>query len=199
MSAIKTTLAGGLFFLLPFGVLLFVIGEVMDLALLVARPIADLFPVEDIVGVTAANVIAWVLILVVCYLAGLAARSATLSRASGTLAQTMSKVVPGYRFIRARMEGVFGDELATETRARPVLVAMGGVQRYGLEVSRDPDGARAVVFLPGAPDAQTGVVVRVATDRVEPCAISTAGIVQAMTFYGAPLGQADGGTGAGPS
>jgi uncharacterized membrane protein len=188
MSAIKTTLAGGLFFLLPFGVLLFVIGEVLDLTLLVAEPVANLFRVEDIVGISVANLIAGALILLACYMAGLAARNTALSKASGAAEQTLTKVVPGYRFIRAQLEGVFGDSLSTDSRARAVMVAMGGFQRYGLEIARDSADGSAVVFLPGAPDPQTGIVVRVGADQIEPCAMSTADLVLFMKHYGSSAG-----------
>lgn len=50
MGAIKTMVAGGALFLLPFGLLVFLIGELIDIALLVASPLSDLRPSMGIWG-----------------------------------------------------------------------------------------------------------------------------------------------------
>ena len=55
---IKTTIIGGLLFLVPVGVLVIVLAKVVDLMLLVAEPMADLVPLDSVAGVALANIIA---------------------------------------------------------------------------------------------------------------------------------------------
>ena len=54
--AVKTTLTGGLVFLLPLGLFLLVFSEIMDLFLNIAAPIASRLPQEDWLGIAANNV-----------------------------------------------------------------------------------------------------------------------------------------------
>ena len=54
----KTTIIGGLLFLVPVGVLIIVLAKVVDLMLLVAEPLADLIPLDSVAGVALANIIA---------------------------------------------------------------------------------------------------------------------------------------------
>jgi hypothetical protein len=55
---IKTTLIGGAIFLLPVVVLMFVLGEAVDIMLLIAEPMVEFFPVDSIGGVALANLLA---------------------------------------------------------------------------------------------------------------------------------------------
>lgn len=54
----KTTIIGGLLFLVPVGVLIIVLAKVVDLMLLVAEPLADLIPLDSVAGVALANIMA---------------------------------------------------------------------------------------------------------------------------------------------
>ena len=67
---VKTTVIGGLLFLVPVVVLILVLNEARELMLMVADPLADWFPVESVGGVALANVIAVVALLLVCFVAG---------------------------------------------------------------------------------------------------------------------------------
>lgn len=200
MSAIKLTIIGGLFFLLPFGFLIFLVGEVVDMALLVTTPIAELFPTEDVLGIALANVFAWLLVFATCYVAGLLARLAAVSKASSALGDLLSGIIPGYQMIMDRVSGYVGNKESDEIDARTVAVRMGGVTRFGFEVSRDPVSHKCVVFLPNAPDPGVGTIVSVDRASVTEIDVSRFDLLQFFHFYGRKAPEAlttEAGTGAG--
>ena len=96
MSVIRTTLVGGILFLVPLGVFLLVLSEIMGLALLFAQPIADWFEVNDFLGMVAAHGIALAGLITICLVAGLAAKSVILSYQMDRLDNAFQGVVPGY-------------------------------------------------------------------------------------------------------
>ncbi|MGB5388022.1 MAG: hypothetical protein WBN20_14665, partial [Eudoraea sp.] len=58
MSFIKTTLIGGLFFVIPLVLLALIIGKVLDVFRKLVAPIADKIPIEAIGGITISRIIA---------------------------------------------------------------------------------------------------------------------------------------------
>ena len=76
MNFLKTTVIGGLVFLVPLVVLGLVIGKAIGVMLIVAEPMASFLPVDSIGGVALANLIALACIVLICFLAGLLANEA---------------------------------------------------------------------------------------------------------------------------
>ena len=66
---VKTTVIGGLLFMVPVVVLFLVLSEARGLMLMVAEPMAGWFPVEVVGGVALANIIAAVALVLVCFIA----------------------------------------------------------------------------------------------------------------------------------
>ena len=185
-SAVKTTLTGGLVFLLPLGLFLLVFSEVMDLFLRIAAPIASRFPEEDWLGIAANNVIAWGVLLLVCYCAGLIARFATISKYSEKIDSFLSGIVPGYNLISSKVTGLVGDD-TYDKRLKPVLVRMGTVSRYGLESERNAESGSVTVYLPGCPDPMTGIVVRAEASDVTDLDISASSMIEGLRRGGTGL------------
>lgn len=72
---VKTTIAGGLLFLVPAVLLVLLVKHAIELVGKVLTPIVKLLPVHNIAGIAVAHLLAALLILIVCFLAGLAART----------------------------------------------------------------------------------------------------------------------------
>lgn len=184
MSAIRTTVAGGIIFFLPFGLIVFLMGELVDIALLVAEPLASFFPSEDVFGQSAATVLAWFLIGLGCYLAGALARWSALSSASDKLGGFLANIVPGYRQISGSVaEYLLGKEASSEM-GKPVRVRYGSMIRIGFEISRDAATGIAVVYLPNTPDPFSGILAEVATTDLDPIPAKTTDVMHAIEFYG---------------
>ena len=71
---VKTTILDGLLFLVPLAFLAIVLGKTFQVSMLLVDPIDAVMPIETVAGIAFISVMAIVLIVVVCFLAGLAAR-----------------------------------------------------------------------------------------------------------------------------
>lgn len=183
MSMIKATLVGGILFLVPLGVLLLILSEVMALALLFAQPIADWFGVDDFFGWAAAHGIALASLIAVCFLAGIAAKSMVLSKQMDRLDNAFQGVVPGYMLIKSLVAGELSQ--VEEDVSQPVVrVAVAGGVRFGFEIERDDDTGEVIVFLPGTPDPGTGVVMSVSSEVVTASSLSASKMLKSLRFYG---------------
>jgi uncharacterized membrane protein len=163
---IRTTIVGGLMFLLPLVVVALIIGKAFQISMLVAEPLGALIPVDRVGGVALANILAALVIFVLCYLAGLVARRSSIKEKVARIEGLLIATIPGYAFAKTMVSGVVKaeDEVGKMT---PVLVRLDDYKQIAFEVERTP-GGNVVVFLPGAPNPWSGSVVYVSEDRVEP-------------------------------
>ncbi len=163
---IRTTIVGGLMFLLPLVVVALIIGKAFQISMLVAEPLGALIPVDRVGGVALANILAALVIFVLCYLAGLVARRSSIKEKVARIEGLLIATIPGYAFAKTMVSGVVKaeDEVGKMT---PVLVRLDDYKQIAFEVERAP-GGNVVVFLPGAPNPWSGSVVYVSEDRVEP-------------------------------
>ena len=173
--------------MIPFGLLLLVAQELLDLALLVTAPFTDLLQVDDFLGIALANIVAWAMILIACFLAGLLARMAVISKYSGKIDDFMSGLVPGYRFIKAKIAGLLVSDAGAEQSLFPVTVRMAGGERYGFRVNEDPNEDKQTVFLPGAPNPENGYIMIFASEDVTETNLLPSEIITAMMHYGRGL------------
>ena len=67
----KTTILGGALFLVPLAFVAIVLGKAFEVSMLLAAPLDGLIPLERVAGIALANIIAIVLILAICFAAGL--------------------------------------------------------------------------------------------------------------------------------
>jgi uncharacterized membrane protein len=164
----KTTILGGLFFLLPFAVVVFLIGELAVLVVPVAKKIQEFIPGTNIFGfISLATVLAIVLLVVLCYLAGLVARRSFASKFSGKIEKYLLLLFPRYAILKDQMASNIGGD-ASRPQLAPVLVALDDVARIGFEVERTV--GLVTVYLPGSPDTWQGHIVQVAAERTTPLA-----------------------------
>lgn len=163
MKTLKTTIIGGVLFLIPLVVLLFIVTKAFEFSKAVSVPLGRIFPLDRIAGVALPDIIAVVLILAVCYLAGLIARGKVLGKRIGKVDAFLTDIIPGYAILKGTLTGFMGDTDA-ETVLRPVLVRLDDFDQLAFEVENLGD--RSVVFLPGAPSAWSGSSVIVASERI---------------------------------
>ncbi|MBT8048290.1 MAG: hypothetical protein HKN57_08530 [Xanthomonadales bacterium] len=150
---IKTTVIGGLLFLVPVGFLGFILFKAFDFMLKIAEPMADWLPIDTIGGVALANLIAIAAIILVSFIAGLIARSSLAKNAVDKLESRVLMKLPGYTLIK----GIKGGFESEETPGfKPVALTLGTAERIGLEIQKLTDG-RSMVFIPSAPNALSGI------------------------------------------
>lgn len=165
----KTTVLGGVFFLLPFAVVLFLVGELAAILYPVAEQIQKYLPASlNVANISLATVLATLLLVVFCYAAGLMAQRKFATRFSSKVEKYLLLLFPRYAILKDQMASNIGGG-ASRPQLTPVLVTFDDAARIGFEVERVGAGL-VTVFLPGSPDPWQGQVVHVPAERVAPLA-----------------------------
>ena len=174
MNFLKTTLIGGLLFLVPLVVVGVVIGKAVGIMLVIAEPMAAFLPIESAAGVALANLIALACVVLLCFLAGLVGRTALAKAFSDKAESTILQKIPGYTFFKGMTSMLSPDENAD---LKAVLVSLEKAERLGLEVER-VGADRGAVYFPGSPNAWSGIVQIVSTDQVKPIDIPMMSVIE---------------------
>lgn len=189
----KTTILGGVIFLLPFALIVFLLGQIVQVIYTVAAQLKSVVPQWQLGGVSLAVALATLALVVLCYAAGLAARRSFGRQFSEKIERNVLLFFPRYAIWKSQLtSNIGGDHL--ETGPRPVLVAFDELERIGFEIERTAapsaptaaDGETSVtvtVYLPGSPDPWNGHVVQVSSNRVRPLTATfseAAGVCEAM-------------------
>ena len=93
---VKATILGGLLFLLPLVVVVLIIGKAYKISMVVAKPLGNLIPIDSIGGLALANILAVLVILVLCYMAGLVARFSRIKNKVASIEEMLIATIPGY-------------------------------------------------------------------------------------------------------
>jgi uncharacterized membrane protein len=181
LKPVTTTLIGGVVFLLPLVVALTVLGHALALMAGVAQPVAEMFPNRRVGGVALATLVAALLLVMLCYAAGLLARAALGRTVSVALEERLQAIYPRYTIIKGMTQalGVHG----VKSNLKSVLVSFDDHQVLAVEVERVADG-RVVVFIPGAPDPWSGNVVFVSHERVASVPVEIGALQRALRSIG---------------
>lgn len=162
---LKTTAIGGLIFLLPLAVIGFLLGYVFNVVLLIYEPLKEYLPVSSAAGTALLFLIAVGILVMLCFLCGLATRRAIARKFSRTVEKHLVMVYPKYAIYKDILAGnVGGDALAPSLV--PVTIQFDDAIRIGYEAGRTERGL-AIVYLPGSPDPWIGSVVLVEPDRIQ--------------------------------
>ena len=184
LRPLTTTLIGGVVFLLPLIVVLAVVGHALLIAVQAVTPLVQAVPQLRIGGIALVTVAAVLLLIALCYCAGVLARAAFGRRLSTGFEDKLTTVYPRYHVIKAmsqNLHGAIGQQLL-----RPVLLSFDDQQQLGYDIERLADG-RAVVFVPGSPDAWSGNVLLVDPARVQPLDVDPAGMARSLQGMGRGL------------
>jgi uncharacterized membrane protein len=176
---IKTTVIGGVLFLLPAALLLIVLGYAMRLTGKLVVPISKSLHLDNfgnVLGASAATVVAVLIMILVSFVAGLVARTEFGSRMSRRFEHSILGGLPQYQMVKSMAEGLGHVENAESVK--PVLVSIGDGWQIGYLLETLQNGW-AVVFLPQAPTPMSGNVMYCQVERVKPIDIS---MMQAMSL-----------------
>ena len=178
---LKTTIIGGLIFLIPFVLIVSVLGKAIKTMIVVARPLEKMIPLESIGGIAVIHILAILLLVFLCFLAGLFARGSAGKRAFNWLDSKLIMMIPGYSFIKGFTGTIEKDE--SKTVMIPVLAKLDDQTLLGFEIERLNDG-QVVVFLPGSPDTTSGTVAYMTEDRIQKLDIDFAATYKILRTLG---------------
>lgn len=183
LEVFKTTVLGGVVFLIPLAVILVVLAKIVVMMRAAASPFGPVVPVDSVGGVLLVNVFGALVILFACFVAGLLARRGLGKRAVSSLDATLMDTLPGYAFVKGFAESMAqSDELAESFS--PVLVRFDDYTQAAFEVERSDEHGYVAIYLPGAPNPWSGSVVYVTPDRVRRLEISVAETVKRIRTLG---------------
>ena len=122
---LKTTIVGGVLFLLPVGLVLFILGYALRLATRVAQPISEALHLDqlgDVAGIGIATVIGVLLLVLVSFAAGLVGRTSIGGRISGRFERSLLSALPQYQMLKSMTEGLA--QIEADAGIRPALISI---------------------------------------------------------------------------
>lgn len=168
---IKKTIIGGLLFLIPISILIILLLKVFGFMLKIADLIYKFVPIENILGVGTANIIAILLILLICFLFGLIASNKNIDSFKNTIETNILMKIPGYLFIKAYTEGL-EDHNKEKNELSPIIVIFDDNAQLGFLIEEN-EKSLSSVFMPGSPNPWSGNVIYVERDRIKKLSITT--------------------------
>jgi uncharacterized membrane protein len=183
---LKTTVIGGIVFLVPLIIIVAIIGKAFEIMRKVADPLSSLMPIESVGDIAIVNFIAFALIVLVCFLAGLAARTLSAGKLVQFLESRILSHIPAYAFIKGMTASVAGAEDGKGMTA--VLARLDDYSQIAFEIERLA-GGNVIVYLPGAPNPWSGSVCVMTEDRVQPIDATMMSAVQNIRHLGRGSGE----------
>jgi uncharacterized membrane protein len=163
LQFVKTTVLGGMVFLVPVVILAAVIGKGLQLTAKLADPLARVLPVDSIGDLAIVHLLTLAILVFICFLAGLVARRASVARLVGSLETNILDKIPAYASMKAKAGSVLTPEDTKDMQ--PTLIRFDDSWQLGFKVEQ-AGGGRSLVYLPGAPDPWSGSVCAVTDDRL---------------------------------
>jgi uncharacterized membrane protein len=161
---LQMTILGGAFFLMPIVVLAYLLNKAFGFARRGLKPVAKVIPDQLVSGTTMETIMAACLIVLLCFLAGLFARTLMAQKFTSKLESAMLSKIPAYDHLKQAGSSMMG---LGEMAEHPVVLAqLGDVWRLGVQTDIVQDGL-AAVFIPNSPNTFSGSVFFVARDRVQ--------------------------------
>jgi uncharacterized membrane protein len=160
---IRTTLVGGVVFLIPFLVITLLIGQALDILARLARPLGRVAPRWVDYGETTQITIAAAGLLVLAFLSGVFARTRPGQALVDWVESSVLGALPQFSFARGVAESLeAGDE-----KGRVVLVPSDAGLSLGFLFEEPVEGLYPV-FLPDAPQWTAGSVIFVEEAKLHP-------------------------------
>jgi len=176
---LRATLTGGILFLLPVVLVIIILNKAHHLILKISAPLADSMP-DLVLGLDGSNLIAVLLLIVICFFSGLMFRSTRVRKGVGRLEDTVLSYLPGYAMLKSITSDAIGD--TTEHNMTPVLVRDGDTWNIGFLVEQDGDNC--TVFIPEAPRHDSGEIRIVPASWIKKTNVTTHKAARSLQRYG---------------
>jgi uncharacterized membrane protein len=114
-----------------------IIGQALELTNKLAIPLAESLPVDSIDDFAVVQIIAVVILIAICFLAGLAARTAFAKKLVNTLESNVLDKIPAYELLKAITQSALSPDEAE--CLRPAITRFDGSWQLVFEIERLPD------------------------------------------------------------
>jgi uncharacterized membrane protein len=170
MKFIKTTVIGGIVFLVPIVVFVAVIGKGLEFTKKLAQPLVDSLPVDSTGDLLFVQALAVAILALVCFVAGLLGRTAVARKLVEMLEANVLSKIPAYALMKTKTQSMLSPDDIEDMA--PVVVRFDDSWQLAFEIERIESKNCVAVFLPSAPDPWSGSVCVVTADRVKPLDLS---------------------------
>jgi uncharacterized membrane protein len=145
----RTTILGGAFFLMPVVVLAYLLNKAFDFARRGLKPVATIIPDQLVSGATTEAIMAIGLIVLLCLIAGLFARTLVAQKITSELESAVLSKVPAYDYLKQAGSSMMG---LGEMAEHPVVLAqLGDTWRLGVQTDIAEGSSLAAIFVPNSP------------------------------------------------
>ena len=174
----KATLIGGLVVMLPLGLFALVAEKIVE----IIRPLADWIAAWLPRWFHFPDVVALLLLLLLCFVAGLLAETRAGQSTGSFIERVILNRIPGYSIVRTFTRRIGNVEQSE--KFTPALAVMENALVPAFVVEKHIDG-RYTVFVPSAPTPGVGAIYILAGERVHLLDVSLLTAIKCITSWGA--------------
>ena len=107
---VRTTLIGGVLFLIPLVFVVVVIEKAYKIMKVMAMPLKKIIPIDSIAGIALEEILTIIIMLLCCLLAGMVAHSTWGRVIHRRLDTALLNLIPGYAWMKGVTGGIRDDE-----------------------------------------------------------------------------------------
>ena len=175
---LKTTIIGGVVFMVPIIILIEIVGAALKITNDLASPLTAFIPIKSIGDIAVLNLLAIMVLLLICFLAGLAVRSALAVKLVESVESKILSKVPGYELYKWKLT-----DSPDAEKMKPVLARFDESWQIAFEIELI-EGGKVAVYLPGAPDPWSGSVCFVPETHIKPLDLNLASALEVLRALG---------------
>ena len=176
---IRTTITGGILFLLPIVILIIILEKAYAILSVLARPISSRLNAEFL-GMNGSILITIGLIIIICFVSGLFFRSDTAKRWVKTLEERLLVNIPGYALLKSITADTVGER--SESSMSPVMIQDG--ESWSLGFLCEEGKQHTTVFIPDAPSYDAGEIRVVPSGDVKKLEMTANQFAKTIKGYG---------------
>lgn len=184
VRVLATTVVGGVLFLVPVVLIVVLAAQALRIAGVILAPLAHLIPGQSIAGVALANVVAATLLVVTCFVAGMAARTAMGRHVNERFERLILRRVPGFTFVKSAAQGLVGLETGSDVQSALARIEDAWVPAFVIE--RHHSGL-LTVFVPSVPTPAAGTVYLLEAERVRLLDVPVTAVLKVVMALGVGL------------
>jgi uncharacterized membrane protein len=183
---IKTTIIGGIVFLVPLIVLVMLLAKAHELLSKAVHPLAQMVTNQTSLGVIVADVIAALLLVFIGFAAGLVASTRAGREVQTTAENLILRKLPGYTLMKSVAHGTLG--VGDGSGVSVVLATIDDAWLLAFLIEELPDGMRTV-FVPSAPTPAAGNIYFMREDQIRRLDVSVAAAIKCIMELGVGSGE----------
>ncbi len=179
LSFVRTTLTGGILFLLPVAILFILFEKVFSILLKISTPISKILPKGDF-WLDGSLTIAILLLVILCFASGLLFRSQKVKKLVSKLENDLLIYIPGYSLIKSVTADTIGEKI--EDTLSPILIKDDKSWNFAFLV--EERGEFSTIFIPDAPRYDAGEIKIVPSELVKKLNVPANIFTRSIKSYG---------------